>query len=78
MTGCGSFGDFCDGLVLGGADTVLKAAFAAIEQAVEHFYLFSRQGVVAVCLPEARFDQHAAYPGKGLLQALEQGCEEPL
>ncbi|MNN92206.1 hypothetical protein D3C81_2104510 [compost metagenome] len=29
-------------------------------------------------MPEARFDQHAAYPCKGLLQALEQGCEEPL
>lgn len=35
MAGCGGFGNLGHGLILGGADAVRKATFAAIEQAVK-------------------------------------------
>ena len=44
MTGSSGFGNLGHGLVLSGADTVLKASFAAIQQAVEHFDLFDGRG----------------------------------
>ena len=59
MAGSAGFGCLGHCLILGGADTFLEPAFAAIEQAIKHFGLFGRQGMAAVCLPEARLGQHA-------------------
>lgn len=70
MTGSSGFGNPGRGLVLSGADTVLKASFAAIQQAIEHFDLFGGEGLAAVLLPEASFGQHSVDTGKGLLQTL--------
>lgn len=78
MTCGGGFRDLGHGLVLSGADAVLETSLGAIEQAVEHFDLLGREGLVTVGLPEARFDQQPIDSSQGLLQALEQRCEEPL
>ena len=65
----GGFRDLGHGLVLRRADAVLETFLAAIEQAVKHFDLLGRQGLAAVSLPEACFDQHVVDTSKCLLQA---------
>ncbi|MNE96637.1 hypothetical protein D3C80_1948590 [compost metagenome] len=59
MAGCSGLGDFRNGLVLRGIDTVFEAAWASIEQPVKYLDLFGQQAVRAVCLPEPGF---AEYP----------------
>ena len=51
-------------LVLRGADAVLEALFATVEQAIEHPDLLGRQGDVTVLLPEPGLDQLSARVAK--------------